>query len=60
MNERLSLLTMIVIGEGVIGVTKTIGYLWPTEGSPSLGNVISLISIVVMLVCGSNFSLCED
>lgn len=50
MNERLSLLTMIIIGEGVIGVSKTVGYLWPTEEAPTGGNIIAILSIVAMLV----------
>jgi low temperature requirement protein LtrA len=50
MNERLSLLTMIIIGEGVIGVSKTVGYLWPTAYAPAAENIITTISIVVLLV----------
>lgn len=50
MNERLSLLTMIIIGEGVIGVTKTAGYLWPTSYAPTPGAIVAVLSIVVMLV----------
>ncbi|KAL2071971.1 hypothetical protein VTL71DRAFT_11314 [Oculimacula yallundae] len=49
-NERLSLLTMIIIGEGVIGVTKTVGYLWPTEQLPTWGNAVAMLSIIVMLL----------
>lgn len=50
MNERLSLLTMIIIGEGCIGISKTAGYLWPTTYSPSYGSLVAILSIVVMLV----------
>jgi len=50
MNERLSLLTMIIIGEGVIGASKTVGYLWPTGSSPTVGNLIAILSIVILLV----------
>lgn len=48
--ERLSLLTMIIIGEGVIGSTKTAGALWPTTSNPEAGGVVSMISIIVLLV----------
>ena len=50
MAERLSLLTMIIIGEGVIGSTKTAGALWPTTSNPSVGGVISIVCIIIMLV----------
>jgi low temperature requirement protein LtrA len=50
MAERLSLLTMIIIGEGVIGSTKTAGMLWPTTSSPDGKGVIAMVSIIVMLV----------
>jgi low temperature requirement protein LtrA len=53
MAERLSLLTMIIIGEGVIGSTKTAGALWPTTSNPTVGGVIAMISIIVMLVSPS-------
>lgn len=53
MNERLSLLTMIIIGEGCIGISKTAGYLWPTTYTPSYGSLVSILSIVVMLVSWS-------
>lgn len=49
MKERLSLLTMIIIGEGVIGITKTAGKLWPTAYAPPVGSIIATLSIVVML-----------
>lgn len=45
MNELLSLLAMIIIGEGVIGVSKTVGYLWPTEEAPSAGSVVAMVSM---------------
>jgi low temperature requirement protein LtrA len=50
MAERLSLLTMIIIGEGVIGSTKTAGALWPTTSNPTSGGVVAMVSIIVMLV----------
>ncbi|KAH6671945.1 bacterial low temperature requirement A protein-domain-containing protein [Halenospora varia] len=50
MNERLSLLTMIIIGEGVIGVTKSSMYLWPKEKMPDINNLVALISIIIMLL----------
>jgi low temperature requirement protein LtrA len=50
MNERLSLLTIIIIGEGVIGVTKGIGKMWPTDSLPVAGVVVEILSIVVLLV----------
>ncbi|CAG8977517.1 hypothetical protein HYALB_00008696 [Hymenoscyphus albidus] len=50
MAERLSLLTMIIIGEGVIGSTKTAGLIWPTTSKPSVGGVIEMVSIIVMLL----------
>lgn len=56
MAERLSLLTMIIIGEGVIGSTKTAGVIWPTTSKPSVGGVIEMVSIIVMLVSKSPFS----
>lgn len=50
MAERLSLLTMIIIGEGVIGSTKTAGIIWPTTSKPSVGGVVEMVSIIIMLV----------
>jgi hypothetical protein len=50
LNERLSLLTIIIIGEGVIGVTKVIGKMWPTDAVPEGGVVLELISVVILLV----------
>lgn len=55
MNERLSLLTMIIIGEGVIGATKTVGYLWPIGYAPTWGNALALLSVVFLLVSASSF-----
>jgi low temperature requirement protein LtrA len=50
MNERLSLLTLIILGEGVIGSTKTVGYIWPDEATPSGNGIFAMFSIIIMLV----------
>lgn len=50
LNERLSLLTLIIIGEGVIGVSKTVGKLWPSSTAPDSGAVVAILSIVILLV----------
>jgi low temperature requirement protein LtrA len=50
LNERLSLLTLIIIGEGVIGVSKTVGKLWPSSTAPDGGTVVAVLSIVILLV----------
>ncbi|KAG9228369.1 hypothetical protein BJ875DRAFT_389552 [Amylocarpus encephaloides] len=41
---------MIIIGEGVIGSTKTAGALWPTTSNPSAGGVVSIVCIIIMLM----------
>ncbi|KAH8667613.1 hypothetical protein BGZ60DRAFT_470391 [Tricladium varicosporioides] len=41
---------MIIIGEGVIGITKTSMYLWPKESMPDINNLVALISIIIMLL----------
>ena len=51
LNERLSLLTLIIIGEGIIGVTKTVGKLWPGDEAPNGGSVITILAIVILMVC---------
>jgi low temperature requirement protein LtrA len=50
LNERLSLLTIIIIGEGVIGVTKGVGKMWPTDSMPAAGVIVEVLSIVALLV----------
>jgi low temperature requirement protein LtrA len=50
LNERLALLTIIIIGEGVIGVTKGIGKMWPPDTMPSTGVIIGVLSTCALLV----------
>jgi low temperature requirement protein LtrA len=50
LNERLSLLTLIIIGEGIIGVTKTVGKLWPGDQGPNGGAVVTILAIVILMV----------
>jgi hypothetical protein len=47
---------MIIIGEGVIGSTKTAGALWPTTSNPSAGGIVEMVSIIVMLVSFSGMT----
>jgi hypothetical protein len=49
--ERMSLLTLIVIGEGAIGVTKTVSRLMGKEGLDVEGCFL-IICIIIILVCG--------
>ncbi len=50
LNERLSLLTIIILGEGVIGISKAVGKMWPTNGFPGAGSVTEILSVVAVLV----------
>ena len=54
--ERIGLLSMIVVGEGVIGVTKTIGKLMGSAG-PDIRSVQQVISIIAVLVIYSAVSI---
>lgn len=56
LNERLSLLTIIIIGEGVIGVAKGVGKMWPTDSLPTAGVIVEVLSIVALLVSASLYS----
>lgn len=49
LSERMGLLSMIVIGEGVIGVTKTVGKLMGSSG-PDVRSIIQITLIVTTLV----------
>lgn len=50
--ERMGLLTLIVIGEGAIGVTKTISRIMGKHGLDSEGCGL-IFCIILILVCGS-------
>ncbi|KAH8656696.1 bacterial low temperature requirement A protein-domain-containing protein, partial [Tricladium varicosporioides] len=47
--ERMGLLSMIVIGEGVIGTTKTVGKVMGKEG-PDIRSVIQVVLLVTILI----------
>lgn len=52
--ERMSLLTIIVIGEGAIGVTKTIGRIMGKQ--IDVEGCFTIMCIIVILVCNSCIS----
>lgn len=57
--ERMSLLTIIVIGEGAIGVTKTVGKLMSKQGL-DLEGCFLIMCIIIILVSLSCHACNED
>jgi len=55
--ERMSLLTIIVIGEGAIGVTKTVGKLMSKQGLDVEG--CFLIMCIIIILVSSNMRTCQ-
>jgi hypothetical protein len=47
--ERMSLLTIIVIGEGAIGVTKTVGKLMSKQGLDAEGCFLIMCIIIILV-----------
>lgn len=55
--ERMSLLTIIVIGEGAIGVTKTVGRLMGKHGLDVEGSFLIMCIVVVLVSSSFHFTI---
>lgn len=49
--ERLQLLTLIIIGEGIIGMVKSVACITKSQTSNNMSEIGTVIAAILLLVC---------